>query len=143
MSFDFMGRPAKNLPRQGIWSTWGMVITILCFWVFLNIVVLLGLFVKLSTNVGVEPGDVAALVVVNVAMLAYVVYAAAATRGSIREKYLIREYKFIDLEDCLCATFCLPCTICQMGRHTASFGDHEGVCWNDTGLPDGVSSVVV
>jgi Cys-rich protein (TIGR01571 family) len=142
LGFDFIGRPGQNVPRKGFWSTWGMMLTIIVFWVFLNTVVLLGFNYKWATHVALSAADAAALLVVNISMLAYVMYATAATRGSLREKYLIREHRFIDLEDCLCGTFCMPCTICQMGRHTASFGDHEGVCCNATGIPDSAPETV-
>ena len=80
--------------------------------------------------------DVGALAFVNIAYAFFVVYLASATRGSLREKYYIRESRFHDLEDCCCATFCLPFSLAQMARHTADYSEYEGVCCNDTGLPD-------
>ena len=84
--------------------------------------------------------DQGALAFVNIAYLLFVVYVTSATRGSLREKYYIRESRFHDLEDCCCATFCLPCSVCQMARHTADYDEYEGVCCNDTGLPDAYGS---
>jgi Cys-rich protein (TIGR01571 family) len=138
MGFDFMGRPADDIPKRGIWSTRGMIVTIVSFWLFLNVVVLVGMNAKRLNGVDVSSADLTALVMVNLAMLCYLVYTTMATRGSIREKYLIRENRFCDMEDGIHAAFCLPCTICQMGRHTASYEDHDGVCCNDTGLPKSV-----
>ena len=80
--------------------------------------------------------DMGSLAFVNVSYVLFVVYLTSATRGSLREKYYIRESRFHDLEDCCCATFCLPCAVCQMARHTGNYDEYEGVCCNDTGLPD-------
>jgi Cys-rich protein (TIGR01571 family) len=136
MGFDFMGRPAAHdIPKKGIWSTRGMIITIISFWLFLNGVVFVGINVKRLTGFVVSSADLTALVIVNLFMLCYVVYTTMATRVSLREKYLIRENRFCDMEDSMYAACCLPCAISQMGRHTASYEDHAGVCCNDTGLP--------
>jgi Cys-rich protein (TIGR01571 family) len=134
MGFDFLGRPAHDIPKKGIWSTRGMINTILSFWVFLNGVVLVGMNVKRSNGFDVSSADLTALVIVNLVMLCYLVYTTMATRLSLRARYIIRESRFYDMEDGLSAACCLPCTISQMGRHTASYEDHDGVCCNDTGL---------
>ena len=93
---------------------------------------------KWSRGIELSKADWASIGVVNITMILFTICVTASTRGSIREKFLIRENRFFDVEDCCCATFCMPCAICQMARHTASFNDYDAVCCNDTGLPDEV-----
>ena len=134
MKLDFTGRPATDLPAKGLWSTRGMMLTIISFWAFLNVFVLLGVKVKIASGIGMSPADFGAVIMINLAMVFYMVYATAQTRGSIRDKYLIREEKFVDLEDNVCAIACMPCTISQMGRHTVDYKETSAACCSDTGL---------
>jgi PLAC8 family len=83
--------------------------------------------------------DWIALGLVNAAMFGFVVFVTQSTRNSVRERFMIREQCCCsDLEDLWCSTICLPCTICQMHRHTANYDDYEAVCCSKNGLPDGV-----
>jgi Cys-rich protein (TIGR01571 family) len=135
MGLDFLGRPTD---KKSASETWGMMKTILSFWVFLHVIVFIGFNVKWYKGIFLSIADYSALGVINVTMILFTIYATASTRGSLREKYLIREKRFFDLEDCFCAAFCMPCTICQMARHTASYNDYDGVCCNSTGIPEGL-----
>ena len=87
----------------------------------------------------ITAADYAAFAVVNVCMYGFAVFVAQSTRSSIREKFMIREERCYDLEDVMCASTCLPCTVAQMSRHTANYDDYEAVCCSKTGLPDGVT----
>jgi Cys-rich protein (TIGR01571 family) len=138
LGFDFLGHPNPNVPRNGPWSTWEMMRLIISFWVFLNTVIMFGLGIKLVADLGISGADLTSLIMVNLVMFFYAAYATYSTRGSFREKYHIPEHRFIDVEDCLCATCCMPCTICQMGRHTVSYNEHQGACCTNTGIRDGV-----
>lgn len=137
VGFDFLGRPSPDNSINGP----NTLFSILCFWVFVNLALFSAYNFKWSQGMELSVADIGALVFVNVSYVLFVVYLASATRGSLREKYYIRESRFHDLEDCCCATFCLPCTVCQMARHTADYEDYEGVCCNDTGLPDSYESL--
>jgi len=75
------------------------------------------------------------LVCFNAFFLIYFIYLTLNVRRSIRNKYQIQEGSCEGAEDCLCATFCLPCTICQMGRHTSDYDTYRATCCNATGLP--------
>ena len=134
MGLDFLGRPSNDVPRHGFWSTRGMINLVLGFWAGLNVVVLIGIGVKASAGVAVSGPDVAALILVNISLVVYVVLAAATTRRSIRDQYLIPAERFGALADVILSTFCLPVTLAQMGRHTASYDNHVAVFCNDTGL---------
>lgn len=136
VGFDFLGRPSRDNGINGP----NTLFSILCFWVFVNLALFSAYNFKWSQGMELSMADLGALAFVNVSYLLFVVYLASATRGSLREKYYIRESRFHDLEDCCCATFCLPCTVCQMARHTADYEEYEGVCCNDTGLPDAYES---
>jgi Cys-rich protein (TIGR01571 family) len=83
--------------------------------------------------------DWASFAIVNLCMFAFTAFVTQSTRSSVREQFLIREERCYDLEDVLCATTCLPCTVAQMARHTANYDNYEAVCCSKTGLPDGVS----
>lgn len=132
VGFDFLGRRSLDNSVNGP-ST---LSTIMFFWVFVNLV-LFGVYnLKWSKGMELSMADQGAFVFVNAAYMLFVVYLTSATRGSLREKYYIRESRFHDLEDCCCATFCLPCSICQMARHTADYDEYEAVLCNATGLPD-------
>ena len=78
------------------------------------------------------------LIAFNVLYLFYFQKLVKNTREAIRVKYQIPETQCIGCEDCLCSTFCMSCTICQMGRHTADFDTYNGTCCTQTGLPDQV-----
>ena len=139
VGFDFLGRPSLDNSLNGPGTLW----TILCFWVFVNLALFSAYNFKWSQGMELSTADLGALAFVNIAYLLFVVYLTSATRGSLREKYYIRESRFHDLEDCCCATFCLPCAVCQMARHTADYDQYEGVCCNETGLPDEYESSTV
>lgn len=85
--------------------------------------------------VGGEPYAYVVLVLFNVFALFYMVNLTRKVRSSIRNKYQIPEGRCEGTEDCLCATFCMPCAICQMGRHTADFDTYRATCCTATGLP--------
>jgi Cys-rich protein (TIGR01571 family) len=138
MGFDFIGRPSADNTTDRV-SPFSMMLNIISFWTFLNLAIFGAFNYKWSRGMELSNADVVSLAGINIAMLAFTVYVTASTRGSIREKYLIRENRCLDLEDCFCATFCMPLTICQMARHTASFNDYDGVCCNKTGIPDDVN----
>lgn len=132
VGFDFLGRPSLDNSINGPSTLW----TIFSFWVFVNVALFCAYNVKWSRGMELSGADLGALAFVNIAYSLFVVYLTSATRGSLREKYYIRESRFHDLEDCCCATFCLPFSLAQMARHTADYSEYEGVCCNESGLPD-------
>merc|ERR1719291_736732 len=79
------------------------------------------------------------VMVFNAFFLMYLMYLTKSVRESIRNKYQIPEENCEGncegVEDCMCATFCMPCAICQMGRHTADFDTYRATCCTSTGLP--------
>ena len=117
VGFDFLGRPSLDNSVNGP-ST---LKTILSFWIFVNLGLFCAYNVKWSRGMELSMADLGAFAFVNVAYTVFVVYLTSATRGSLREKYYIRESRFHDLEDCCCATFCLPFSLCQLARHTGRF----------------------
>ena len=78
------------------------------------------------------------LMLFNIVFFSYMVNLTRKVRGSLRHKYQIPEEFCSGTEDCLCATFCMPCTICQIGRHTADFNTYRATCCTSTGLPQQV-----
>lgn len=129
VGLDFMGNPVV----AGNITPWGVMGFVVVFWTIMNLAVFGAFNYKWSRGMELSDADWASLFVVNAAGIMFTIYAVASTRASVREKYLIRESRFLDLEDCCCATLCMPCTICQMSRHTASYNDHDGICCNAIG----------
>lgn len=132
LKYDFLGRP-----RSKDASPFPVMSSIIVMWITLNIAIFVAYNFKWSQGFELSVADICASALVNVAMLAFAIYATSATRGSIREKYMIREHRCYDVEDCCCATFCMPCTICQMARHTTDYTRYEASCCTETGLEPG------
>lgn len=72
----------------------------------------------------------------------YCFYMVMKTRSYIRRKYSIPERGCTGFEDCFCAFFCLPLTICQMARHTADYDTYVGAYCSETGLPPNAPTIV-
>ena len=145
MNLDFLGRPA-NLPERGIWSTWGTMNSIIGMWVFMNFIVISGWWAKLSGNVALSFADIASVVIVNLALFVYTVEATARTRASVRKYSGIEEKpifignkKFENGQDYLLATFAMPLTIAQLGRHTVSYEDQEAYICTRHGLANEIT----
>lgn len=132
LKYDFLGRP-----RTEDHSSFAVMSSIVIMWITLNAAIFAAYNFKWSQRMELSVADIIALVFVNVAMWAFAIYATASTRSSIREKYMIREHRFYDLEDFCCATFAMPCTISQMARHTADYTKYEAACCTETGLEEG------
>ena len=113
----------------------------LTFWLSMNASAALMLRVAWQRGMEIKVEYWAALIIFNVFVLLYMINLTRKVRGSIRNKYQIPEEHCIECsptgncEDCMCATFCMPCAICQMGRHTADFDTYRATCCTKTGLP--------
>lgn len=130
LNYDFLGRPTNGKPVRTAWSTmW----SILIFLAAMNGLIYTAYYYKWHQKTPLSAADYAAVIVLNAYALIYAIYATASTRASLREKYMIREHRFFDLEDCCCATFCMPCTICQMARHTVQYDVIDAACCKSTG----------
>lgn len=136
LELDFLGRPL-TAPRM--MHNRSMVLLITGFWLAMNMFLFMGYNYKWSQNLELSVPDLAACGMVNVAFWCYIVFVTQSTRYSLRQKFMIREEQCYDLEDLCCATFCLPCTVSQMSRHTADYDNYEAVCCSKNGLPDGVT----
>lgn len=144
VGFDFLGRPLQD-PRSKKeggtpqhWTNRAVMLTVILSWISMNFALYACYNWKWSRGLDLSMADMAALGVVNAAMYFFAVFATQSTRSSLREKFMIREQCCHDLEDVCLSSFCLPCTVGQMARHTANYDDYEAVCCSKTGLPDGV-----
>lgn len=132
LRLDFLGRRrAKDK------HTFAVMSSIVIMWGMMNLAIFAAFNYKWSQRIELSVADYCALGLINLSVLVFVMYATASTRATIREKYLIREHRCYDLEDCCCGTFCMPCTICQMARHTVDFKLYEAACCSETGLEEG------
>lgn len=114
------------------------------FWGILNIIFLFVIGVTLQRGHLPHYFDYVALALVNIGMLVFSIIAVGKTRTGIRARYHIPTSLPCSnglAEDYLCATFCMPCTICQMGRHSADFDRYRAVCCSGTGLPSKIDVV--
>lgn len=129
---DWRGRPANKLVSS--FSCMNMTV-LLMFWLAMNVSAcfMMRFAWEQGRVLGVE--YYGPIVLFDIVVLLYMVYLTKIVRGSIRNKYQIPEETYGRLQDCICATFCMPCTICQMGRHTADFDTYRASCCSSTGLP--------
>lgn len=135
LDLDVLGRPSTTVANQGPWTTWRTMIFITSFYVFVNAVILFGVWLKLGYRVSISAGDLSAFILVNLAFFAFTVYTVATTRGIIRDRFRILESRrFRGKEDYIAAAFCMPCTISQMGRHTVPYEEKEASCCTENGL---------
>lgn len=132
LKLDAFGRPTKF--RSNTWSTmW----TVTMFWIAMNFIIYQGFNYKWAHRLALTIPDYVAVSVLNLAGILFTLYAVSATRAATREIYNIREYRFYDLEDNCCAAFCMPCTICQLHRHTVPYDQFEAHVCSKTGVEPG------
>jgi len=138
IQLDFLGRVKHPDNDHPYYSNRTMMVIVIAFWLFVNLGLLGGYAIKWSREVELSFADYSALALINLAMVGFTVFVSQSTRYSLREKFMIREERCYDLEDVVCSTFCLPCVVGQMHRHTANYDEYEGLLCSKTGLPDGV-----
>lgn len=133
---DWGGEPSNKLVSSLSCANMSVV---LMFWFALNgsAALMLRIGWEQGRDIGLE--YYAALGLFNALFLLYLVNLTRKVRESIRHKYQIPEELCggmeTGVEDCLCAACCMPCSICQMGRHTADFDTYRATCFTSTGLP--------
>jgi len=92
------------------------------------------------------PGWVIALNVVrnllDLALFVFMLVVTIRMRRFLRDRYRIPEKCCRGCEDCCCAFWCMPCSICQMARHSADYGTYKAGCCAEDGLAEGAPSVV-
>jgi Cys-rich protein (TIGR01571 family) len=134
---SWRGSPGTKYEAMVAWST---MVQIIVFWIFMNCMIMCVLFMKWSWGQQESTSDIISLLLVNSSMLLMCIYTIASTRSSIRRRFEIPEEDLCEggYEDIACAIFCAPCTISQMGRHTADFETYIGVCCTETGVPTNV-----
>ena len=121
----------KNIPHNGLWSPRGMAISILSFWIVLNIIIVSGFELKLYNYASLSAGDMTSIILVNASMVVFTVYATVNTRTSIMERYQIPVGKLGGRIETMQSALFFPLTIAQMRRHTTSDDDNGGACCAD------------
>jgi Cys-rich protein (TIGR01571 family) len=135
---DFMGRKSMDrMPRRGFWSNHRIMVSIVAFWATMNVAIISGFEYKLHSFVHLSSADIASLILVNGLMILFTVYATVNTRHNVREEFHIGPGRLASrTDDLVSSVCCLPLVVAQMGRHTASYEDYNGVCCNEMGIPD-------
>lgn len=129
---DWRGRPSNRLVTS--FSCMNMTV-LLMFWIAMNVSASFMMRFAWETGHDIGVDYYGPILLIDIVVLIYMVCLTATVRGSIRNKYQIPEVTCVGAQDCLCATFCMPCTICQMGRHTADYDTYRASCCSRTGLP--------
>jgi Cys-rich protein (TIGR01571 family) len=132
---DWRGQPANRIVSS--YSCANMTV-LLSFWIALNVSALVMIRLAWERGYLVTAEYYAPLIIFNASFWLYVACLTAKVRESIRNKYQIPDESCLGSEDYALATFCMPCTICQMGRHTADFDTYRATCCTGTGLPSHV-----
>ena len=122
--------------RMTFTSMWIIIFSFLV----LNTVLISLQLTKDSPFVDAKTGEldwlqVGPLVGINLCFGVYSFVATCRTRAAIKNKFMIPDGKCGDLDDLCVSIVCQPCTICQMGRHTADYSMFRATCCSSTGLP--------
>jgi Cys-rich protein (TIGR01571 family) len=129
---DWHGEPSNKLVSGLSCANMAVMLT---FWLAMNASALFMFRVRWERGMDWGITYVCILIAFNLLSWCYMTNLTRATRAAIRNKYQIPEERCVGCEDCMCATFCMPCTICHMGRHVADFETYRGTCCSSTGLP--------
>jgi len=132
---DWRARPANKLVSSLSCTN---LAVFLFFWIAINCSAAFMFMVRWQRGQDLGADIYGPIVALNLLFLFHLQKLVKNTREAIRDKYQIPETQCIGCEDCLCSTFCMSCTICQMGRHTADFDTYNGTCCTRTGLPEQV-----
>ena len=83
-------------------------------------------------------------VLIDLALFLTIFFVTMKLRRYIRDKYRIPAETCggEGCEDCCCAFWCQPCTVCQMARHTADYHQYSAGCCTEDGLAGGAPEVV-
>jgi len=114
------------------------MLAMVVFWVVLNVIAIHYMLVQWVRG-WFDYSDATPIIAINVFIYLLTVIVVTNTRKQVREKCEISD-------DCpgedFCKTItCMPCTIAQMGRHTADYDSFPGYCCSKTGLPENVSII--
>lgn len=112
---DWQGEPSNKIVSGLSCVNMSVMLT---FWLAMNSAFAFMFRVRWERGMDLGIEFIAVLVAFNLMSWGYMVKITRDVRESIRDKYEISEERCVGCEDCMCATFCTPCTICQMGRHT-------------------------
>ena len=129
---DWQGNPANRLVSSLSCANMTVLLT---FWAAMNASALFMYRVAWVRGMELGTNYYAPLACFNFFVLVWMILLTKKVRESIRNKYQIPEDHCEGIEDCCCAMFCMPCTICQMGRHTADFDTYRATWCTKTGLP--------
>ena len=129
---DWQGNPANKLVSSISCANMTVLLT---FWLAMNASAVFMYRVGWERGYDMGLEYYAPLIIFNAFVMIWMISLTKKVRESIRNKYQIPEDHCEGIEDCFCATFCMPCTICQMGRHTADFDTYRATCCTKTGLP--------
>lgn len=135
MQLNWCGHSGNKVDAYAVQNN---MLAMVVFWFVLNAVGIYYLLVQWVRG-WLDLNDAIPIISFNVFMYLLTVIVVTNTRKQVREKCEISD-------DCpgedLCKTITfMPCTIAQMGRHTADYENFPGYCCSKTGLPENVSII--
>ncbi|VEU36599.1 unnamed protein product [Pseudo-nitzschia multistriata] len=131
VGLDITGQKApRTVSQTGLWSPRGMALSMLSLWAGLNVTILFGFELKLHAYLALSAADFCSIILVNLSMLAFTIYATVNTRNYIVQKFEIPAGKYGSLAETILSAVFFPLSIAQMGRHTVCYDSNEGV-WCD------------
>eukprot|EP00536_Pseudo-nitzschia_multiseries_P004666 jgi/Psemu1/64722/estExt_Genemark1.C_790037 len=124
----------RDVAHRGLWSPRGMALSMLFVWGGLNITILSGFVLKVHSYLLLSTADIISIILVNVTMLAFTIYATIKTRNYIMRRYQIPAGRLGNVAETILSAIFFPVTIAHMGRHTACYVVHKAVCCHPTGI---------
>lgn len=135
VGLDITGKKAsRDTPQHGIWSPRGLALSMLFVWAGLNVTIITGFEFKLARYLTLSVADFFSLILVNVSLFAFTIYATINTRNYIMQRFQIPVGRFGSHIETLLSAIFFPVSIAQMGRHTASYESQKGACCHPTGI---------
>jgi len=135
LQLNWYGRSGTKVDSYAVQNN---MLAIVIFWLVLNVIAIHYMMVQWLRGWWFYT-DAFPTIAINVVMYIITVIVVTNTRKHVREKCEISD-------DCpgedFCKTVtCMPCTVAQLGRHTADYENFPGYCCSKTGLPENVSII--
>ncbi len=130
LKLNWIGSPATQVETDEIYLKLG---TLVVCWLSANILAAVSFQYRYMLGV-LGTIEIFAMVMINMFMFTFSVFATGNTRSYLRQVYNIQD---VPGTDYLLAAVYMPLTIAQMLRHTADYNQLEAYMFTATGLFDG------
>jgi len=112
VGLDITGDKAtSDIAHSGLWSPRGTALSILSVWAGLNITILFGFEMKLHGYLSLTVSDIFSIILVNVSLLVFTIYATVKTRNYVVRKYEIPAGRLGSLTETIFSAVFFPISI--------------------------------